>query len=88
MNMATHQGTQIQFTLREDSPSREYLFCLHNSQYNGADGVTVIMRSGVDVLETLTNSIVSLPGELSTGDKTQGSLQYTIISPDQNTSNM
>lgn len=77
VNIATDQGKTIKFTLRETSRSRQFLKDLRTRQYNGGSGVTVVLRTGADVLETLTEAFISREGELSTGDKKQGGIQYS-----------
>ena len=88
INIATNQGGTIRFTLRETSRSRQFLFDLRKRQENGGDGVTVILRTGADVLETMTDSFIGNAGELSTGDKTQGGIEYTLMSPEYEPNNL
>lgn len=88
INIATDQGSTIKFTLRETSRSHQFLSDLRKRQYNGGSGVTVVLRTGADVLETMTDAYISRPGELSTGDKKQGSMQYTLMSADNESSNL
>ena len=88
INIATNQGATLKFTLMESSPSRQYLADLRKRQENGGDGVTVVLRTGVEVLETMTDAFIGLPGELSTGDKKQGSLQYTMMSAHHESGNL
>lgn len=88
VNMATMQGATIAFTLRETSRSREFLKSLHMRQYNGGDGVTVVFRSGADVIETMTNAYIGNPGEVSTGDKKQAGVQYTLTSAEASTDSL
>lgn len=88
INIATDQGMTLKFTLRETSRSRQYLADLRKRQYNGGSGVTVVLRTGADVLETMTDAYISNPGELSTGDKKMGSLQYTLMSAENTSSNL
>lgn len=88
INIASDQGMTLRFTLRETSPSHEFLRSLKRRQANGGSGVTVIMRTGVDVLHTLSDAYISNPSELSSGDKTMGSVEYTIISAESDSSNM
>ena len=88
INIATHQGSTIKFTLREVSRSRAFLNALNLRQYNGGAGVTVILRTGADVLETMTDAYIGRPAELSTGDKKQGGLQYTMMSAEDESTNL
>lgn len=85
VNIATKQGATVQFTLRETSRSRAFLHALNLRQYNGGSGVTVIFRTGADVLEALVDAYIGNPGELSTGDKKQGGIQYTLTSAENST---
>lgn len=88
INIATDQGATVKFTLRETSRSRQFLADLRKRQYNGGSGVTVVLRTGADVLETMTDAYLSNPGELSTGDKKMGGIQYTMMSAEHNSSNL
>lgn len=88
INIATNQGATIKFTLRETSRSRQFLADLRKRQYNGGAGVTVVLRTGADVLETMTDAYLGNPGELSTGDKKMGGIQYTMMSAEHDSSNL
>lgn len=88
INIATDQGATIKFTLRETSRSRQFLADLRKRQYNGGAGVTVVLRTGADVLETMTDAYIGNPGELSTGDKKMGGIQYTMMSAEHDSSNL
>ncbi|MEG6502702.1 MULTISPECIES: hypothetical protein [unclassified Desulfovibrio] len=88
INIATNQGATIKFTLRETSRSRQFLSDLRKRQYNGGAGVTVVLRTGADVLENMTDAYIGNPGELSTGDKKQGGIQFTMMSAEHESSNM
>lgn len=88
INLATNQGATVQFTLRETSRSRAYLVSLRLLQENGGPGVTVIMRSGADVVMGMTGGYIGREGALTTGDKMQGGVQWTIMSADDTISNM
>lgn len=85
VNLATKQGMTIQFTLMEQSPSHAYLAQLRDTQYESNNGVTIVVRTGVDVKHILNNSFLSNPGELSTGDKMQGGQTYTATSGESET---
>lgn len=88
INIATNQGATVAFTLRETSRSRQFLADIRKRQENGGEGVTVVLRTGADVLETMTGAFIGLPGELATGDKVQGSVQYTMMSAEHETNNL
>ena len=80
INIATDQGATLAFTLRETSRSINFVQSLITRQRLGGEGVTVVLRTGADILFSMTEAFIGNPGELATGDKTQGTLQYTIIS--------
>ena len=88
INLATNQGATIKFTIRETSRSRAFLQSVRLMQENGGPGVTVILRTGADVAHLLTDSYIGRPGELSSGDKKQGGLQFTLMSADDDTTNL
>ena len=88
INIATNQGATLQFTLRERSRSIKFLSDLRLRQENGGAGVTVVARTGADILLTMTEGYISRPGQLSTGDKKQGSMQFTITSAEDETANL
>lgn len=88
INLATNQGMTIQFTLREESRSRAFLKALRLRQDNGGSGVTAVIRTGVNVIHTLTDAYISQPAALSTGDKKMGGVQYTLVSADEESSNL
>lgn len=88
INLATNQGMTIQFTLREESRSRAFLKALRLRQDNGGAGVTAVIRTGVNVLHTLTDAYISQPAALSTGDKKMGGVQYTLMSANEESSNL
>ena len=88
INIATNQGATLQFTLRETSRSIKFLSDLRLRQENGGAGVTVVARTGADILLTMTEGYISRPGQLSTGDKKQGSMQFTITSAEDETANL
>lgn len=88
INLATNQGMTIQFTLREESRSRAFLKALRLRQDNGGTGVTAVIRTGVNVIHTLTDAYISQPAALSTGDKKMGGVQYTLISANEESSNL
>ena len=79
INLATRQGGEIEVDLKEMSPSLIFLNALRLAQERSGIGCNVIIRSGVDVLYTLATGFVSVPGELSTGDKKMGKVTYKFI---------
>ena len=48
----------------------------------------MVARTGADILLTMTEGYISRPGQLSTGDKKQGSMQFTITSAEDETANL
>lgn len=88
INLATNQGMTVQFTLREESRSRAFLKSLRIRQEEGGDGVSVVVRTGVNVMHMMTESYVSQPAALNTGDKKMGGVQYTLMSAREETSNL
>lgn len=88
INLATNQGATVAFILRETSRSRAYLQAIRLRQENGGPGVTVVVRTGADVLHVLTEAYIGREGELSSGDKKQGGIQYTLMSAEDDTSNL
>lgn len=88
INLATNQGSSIQFTIRETSRSRDFLNALRLRQENGGPGVTVVLRTGADVLHTMTDTYIGREGQLTSGDKKQGGLQYSLMTAEEETSNM
>lgn len=79
LNIATDQGIKVRVTLRETSPSIDIIEAARKLQ-NALSSVNVILlQTGADVKYTITNALVSKPGNLTTGDKTQGSVQYEFI---------
>ena len=88
INIATEQGATLKFKLRETSRSRKFMSDLRKRQYNGGSGVTVVLRTGADVLETMTEAYVSVPGTLGTGSTKMGDLEYTLMSAEHESSNL
>lgn len=78
INLATNQGVTIQFTLRETSRSLAFCIGLRQRQEMGGPGVSVIGRTGADIIVSLIEGYISRPGQLTTGDKMQGGMQFTI----------
>ena len=84
INIATNQGSTLAITLRETSRSRAYLQGIRLRQENGGPGVTIVMRTGANVIHTMIDSYMGREGELSTGDKMQAGIQYTFMSAEDN----
>lgn len=88
INLATNQGSTLQITLRETSRSIGFLQSLRIRQENGGAGVTVVMRTGAQILLTMADAYIGRPGQLSTGDKRQGGIQFTLVSADDTVNNI
>lgn len=80
VNLATDQGIEIEITLRESARMHEILFAQHLSQGHGGPGGTISLYTGTGRVLTAPECFVSMPGELSTGDKKQGSITYRFLS--------
>lgn len=80
INIATDQGLQIDVTLRETSTVHEFLWAQHRSQGAGAPGATLVILTGTGRTITMPEGYVGMPGEMTTGDKRQGSHTYTFLS--------
>ena len=80
INLATDQGIQIDITLRETATTHEFLWNQHRSQGLGGPGATLVILTGTNRTLTAPNCFVSMPGELTTGDRRQGSHTYTFLS--------
>jgi len=79
LNIATDQGMRIRVTLRETSPSIDVIETARLAQNQLSTPNVVLLQTGADVKYTITNALVSKPETLTTGDKTQGSVQYTFV---------
>lgn len=79
LNIATDQGMRIRVTLRETSPSIDVIETARTAQNQLSTPNLVLLQTGADVKYTITNALVSKPETLTTGDKTQGSVQYTFV---------
>jgi hypothetical protein len=88
INMATPQGARLRFHLRETSRSHAFLADLHRSQQNGGPGVTIVLTTGAEMQRQLTDAYMTPPGELSTGDKKMGGMEYTFVSSDYTDGNL
>ena len=84
INIATNQGATLQFTLRETSRSIKFLSDLRLRQERSY----LLALTGAPILLTMTEGYISRPGQLSTGDKKQGSMQFTITSAEDETANL
>jgi hypothetical protein len=90
-NQATNQGGTIKLCLRENSTSHSYFSNMRKAQEQGMasdDGFMVTVRSGIGVLHRLVGSLISRPGELTTGDKKMGVREWTFASPDLEEDNL
>jgi hypothetical protein len=81
LNMARRQGGTIKFSVRENSPSVPFMLALINTQYiaDTALPINVTVISGGGRVFDLFNCLVQQPGELSTGDKKVGGIEFTIV---------
>ena len=57
-------------------------------QGNGGLGVTVVARTGANILLTMTNAYISRPGQLATGDKQMAGLQFTLTTAEDDITNL
>lgn len=79
LNIATNQGMRIRVTLRETSPSIDVIETARTAQSLLSQPNLVLLQTGADVKYTITNALVSKPGNLTTGDKRQGGVQYEFV---------
>lgn len=79
LNIATDQGMRIRVTLRETSPSIDVIETARTAQSLLSQPNLVLLQTGADVKYTITNALVSKPGNLTTGDKRQGGVQYEFV---------
>lgn len=79
VNIATLQGMQVEVDLRETSTVHEFLFEQNRSQANGGPGATLVLYTGTGRSLSCGDMYVSVPGELTTGDKVQGAHTYTFL---------
>lgn len=79
LNIATDQGMKIRVTLRETSPSIDVIETARMLQNQLSTPNVVLLQTGANVKYTITNALVSKPGNLTTGDKRQGSVQYEFV---------
>ena len=79
LNLATDQGVKVRVTLRETSPSIDVIETARLAQSQLTTPSTVLIQTGANVKYTITNALVSKPGTLTTGDKTQAGVQYEFV---------
>ena len=79
LNIATTQGIRITATYRETSPSINLFNTAIELQQTLSSPNLVLLQTGANVKYTLTNALVSKPDTLSSGDKKQGSQQFTFV---------
>ena len=79
LNIATTQGIRITATYRETSPSVDLFNTAIELQQTLSSPNVVLLQTGANVKYTLTNALVSKPDTLSSGDKKQGSQQFTFV---------
>ena len=78
-NIATLQGGRITVIFRETSDSVDFLNTqVSLQQVSGTPGV-FILNSGVKRLYTIANALVSVPADLSTGDKQMGGIAFDFV---------
>lgn len=80
INVGSAQGATCKVRLKETSPAHAPLYGENLAQQYGAPGGVLTVMSGTLVLHILTNCFISAPGALSTGDKKQGTIEYTFTS--------
>lgn len=75
-NMSTHQGSEFDVNLREDSEDHELVSAIHRAQYSGSIGyVPMVFFSGTKRIFDC-EVLVSAPGSLATGGPQQGTQTY------------
>lgn len=77
-NIATLQGGSITVTFKETSPAIDTLNTYVTLQQASATGGVFVLSSGVKRLYTIADALVSVPADLSTGDKQQGGVAFTF----------
>lgn len=82
LNQATDQGVRVSITFRETSQSISMLETAKTLQQRTGVTSVFVLRTGADMLVTITNAMVSNPSSLSTGDKKQGGITYTFVGTD------
>jgi hypothetical protein len=87
LNVATHQGATISFTLRETSTDNNFLRGIFETQQFASvmqpvSAIPCSLITGGGVIVAMTNCLISPPGELSTGDKKQGGIEWKVVGTD------
>lgn len=82
LNQATDQGVRVSLVFRETSQSIPTLETAKTLQQRTGVTSVLVVRTGANMLVTISNAMVSNPGPLSTGDKKQGSISYTFVGTD------
>ena len=82
LNQATDQGVRVSLVLRETSQSIATLETAKTLQQRTGVTSVLVVRTGANMLVTVSNAMVSNPGPLSTGDKKQGGITYTFVGTD------
>jgi hypothetical protein len=80
LNRATDQGGQIKFTLKENSADYDYLKNIRNQQaFQSEASGNVVVTTGTRDIITISDYLISLPGERTTGDKKMAGVEFTIV---------
>lgn len=69
LNQATDQGVRVSLVFRETSQSIPTLETAKTLQQRTGVTSVLVVRTGANMLVTISNAMVSNPGPLSTGDK-------------------
>ena len=88
INRSTVQGATCVVNMRETSRSLKYLRGIFLRQQAGGAGVTVVAKTGAEILFELRNTHLSQPGQLQTGGETMGSFPYTFVATEVEMSNL
>ena len=80
LNVATDQGGTIGFTLRETTNDYQYLLQLWKlEEANVGTTINCTFMSGSQIVLSMPRALIAKPGELSTGDKKQGGIEFRVI---------
>lgn len=80
LNVATDQGGTISFTLRETTNDYQYLLRLwKQEEQNVGYTINCTFMSGSQIVLHMPRALISRPGELNTGDKKQGGIEFRVI---------
>lgn len=82
LNQATAQGIKISIIFRETSASLDMLNTARILQQKTGVSSVFVVRSGANVLYTISNAMVGKPESLSTGDKKQGGQSIPFVGTD------